>query len=106
MNDASQPSNTNIIPVWGLTPDECEMISTAVQKLEAQGRVTSVKEKRRRTYVCIYDHKGARYTITREQRILHLLDPIGNLVMIGKNIDVILDMLDACLPESILSDAV
>jgi len=99
MDDIPHEAISNVIPVWGLTPDECAKILVQADKLISQGRASGVKEKRLSTYICVFDQQGAPYTITREQRILHLLDPSGNLLMICKNIDGIMDMLDTCLPE-------
>ena len=75
---------SNVIPVWGLTPDECAKILVQADKLISQGRASGVKENRLRTYICVFDKQGAPYTITREQRVLHLLDPSENLLMICK----------------------
>jgi hypothetical protein len=99
MNDDPQEPLSNVIPVWGLTPDECKKIIVFADELISQGRVSGVKEKRLRTYICIYDMDGGPYTIMREQRIMHLQDPVGNLLMIGEKIEIILEMLEACLPE-------
>ena len=99
MNDEPQEPVSNVIPVWGLTPQECQEIIIVADKYITQGRLSGVTEKRRRTYICLYDLEGAPYTIMREQRILHLLDPAGNLLMIGEQIEILLEMLDACLPE-------
>ena len=99
MTDDSNTPITNVIPVWGLTPDECASIISKVDAFIAAGRVSGIKEKPRRTYICIFDNQGAPYTIIREQRILQLLDPGGSLLMIGKNVDAIMEMLDVCLPE-------
>ena len=99
MDDNPQEAISNVIPVWGLTPDECDKILVQADKLISEGRASGVKEKPLRTYICIFDKQGAPYTITRDQRILHLLDPSRSLLMINKNIDGIMDMLDTCLPE-------
>ena len=98
-DNASEAAITNVIPVWGLMPDECTKIINQVDKLMAQGRASGMAEKHTRTYICIYDQQGAPYTITREQEILQLHDPTGGLIVIGKNIDVIIAMLGNCLPE-------
>ena len=86
-----------IVPIWSLMPEEYVKIIPQAQKLIRQGRASDIKEKRYRTYICVYDRFGAPYTIGREQRILHLLGPSGETLAISKNLDVIIDVLNTNL---------
>ncbi len=90
-------ANAPVIPVWGLMPDECLKIIAQAQKFILQGRASDVSEHRRSAYICVFDHRGAPYIVGREQRILHLVGPGGKTIVISKNLDVIIDALDASL---------
>ena len=93
MDDALTHASPEVIPVWGLLPDECVKIIALAQKLIRQGRASDIKEKRHRAYLCVYDRLGAPYTITREQRLLTLLSPSGETIVISKNLEAIIDAL-------------
>ncbi len=97
MTDPLNHANAPVIPVWGLMPDECLKIIAQAQKFILQGRASDVTENRRRAYIRVFDRHGAPYTVCREQRILHLLDPGGETIAISKKLDVIIDALDASL---------
>ena len=90
-------ANAPVIPVWGLMPDECLKIIAQAQKFILQGRASDVIEKHRRAYICVFDHHGTPYTVGREQRILHLVGPDGATITLSKNLDVIINALDANL---------
>ena len=96
-SDALSETADNVIPVWGLMPDEWLKICAQAQKLIRQGRATDITEERLRTYICIYDRHGAPYTVGREKRILHLVGPCGKTIALSKNLDVIIKALDASL---------
>jgi hypothetical protein len=97
MPDALGEIADNVIPIWGLMPDECQKIIAQAQKFIRQGRASDVAEKSRRAYICVFDRHGAPYTIGREQRILHLLGPGGNTIVISKNLDAIIYALNSSL---------
>jgi hypothetical protein len=84
-------------PITRLLPDEWLRIIAQAQKLIRQGRASDVSEKRRGTYLCVYDRHGARYTVGREQRVLHLLGPSGEVIANSENLDVIIDALNSSL---------
>jgi hypothetical protein len=97
MDAALTHAAPEVVPIWSLTPEEYVKIIAQAQKLIRQGRASDIKEKRHRTYICVYDRFGAPYTIGREQRILHLLGPGGETLAISKNLDVIIDALNSSL---------
>jgi hypothetical protein len=82
MPDALGDTADNVIPVWGLMPDEWLKICAQAQKLIRQGRATDISEERRGTYICVHDRHGAPYTVGREQRVL-----------LSKNLEVIINAL-------------
>ena len=90
-------ANAHVIKVWGLLPDECLKIFAQAQKFIRQGRASDVTEKHRRAYICVYDRHGAPYIVGRELRILHLVGPDGETIALSKNLDVIIEALDASL---------
>jgi hypothetical protein len=55
MPDALGDTADNVIPVWGLMPDEWLKICAQAQKLIRQGRATDISEERRGTYICVHD---------------------------------------------------
>ncbi len=97
MANPADHANAPVIKVWGLLPDECLKIIAQAQKFIRQGRASDVTEKHRRAYICVFDIHGAPYTVGREQRILHLVGPDGATIALSKNLDVIIDALDARL---------
>ena len=97
MSDAFGDATKNVIPIWGLMPDECQKIIAQAQKFIRQGRASDVTEKSRRAYICVFDRHGTPYTVGREQRILHLVGPDGATIALSKNLDVIIEALDASL---------
>jgi hypothetical protein len=88
---------SNVFPVWGLMRDECLSIFVFVQELIDQGRASDVSMAPKGTYVCVYDRLGAPYTVGRERRIMHLLGPDGEAVAFSKDLETIIDALDATL---------
>ena len=97
MTDPLNHANAPVIPVWGLMPDECLKIIAQAQKFILQGRASDVSEHRRSAYICVFDRHGTPYTVGREQRILHLVGPSGETIAISKNLDAIINALDASL---------
>ena len=97
MPDALGETADNVIPVWGLMPDEWLKIIAQAQKLIRQGRASDVGEVRHGAYICVYDRHGAPYTVGREQRILRLLGPGGETIAFSKNLNAIIDALDSSL---------
>jgi hypothetical protein len=93
MPDALGDTADNVIPVWGLMPDEWLKICAQAQKLIRQGRATDISEERRGTYICVHDRHRAPYTVGREQRVLHLLGPGGETIALSKNLEVIINAL-------------
>ena len=97
MSDAFGDATKNVIPIWGLMPDECQKIIAQAQKFIRQGWASDVGEVRSGTSICVYNCHGAPYTIGREQRILHLLGPAGDTIVISKNLDAIIYALNSSL---------
>ena len=97
MPDALGEIANNVIPVWGLMPDEWQKIITQAQYLIRQGRASDVNEECHGAYICVYDRHGAPYTVGREQRILHLLGPGGETIAISMNLDAIIDVPNSSL---------
>jgi len=101
MADAPTLSNEyNVIPVWGLLPDECRYIRAQADELISRGIASGLYTKMSRTYICIFDNCGAPYTIAREQRLFRLLDPSGDLITINENLDAIMATLIAYLQKN------
>jgi len=97
MADATSAVTPNVIPVWGLMPDERLQIIVQARKFIGEGRASDVSDQRGCAYISVFDRHGAPYTIGREQRILHLMSPDGATIILSETLDRILDALDAGL---------
>lgn len=97
MADAISAVTPNVIPVWGLTPDERLEIVLNARNFIREGRASDVSDQLGCAYISVFDRHGAPYTIGREERILHLISPDGATIILSETLDRIIDALDASL---------
>ncbi len=97
MTTSSPLVDGNVIPVWGLTRDECEMIRAKALSLISEGRAIGVSQKVDREYMCVFDRNREPYTISRERAVCHLFGPSGAMIARSSSLADIVETLSIYL---------
>ena len=89
-----------VVPVWGLTEQECDTLQAEAYDLMLQGRATGVSIHGEGQYMCIFDSEGEPYSIGRENGVCYLFDCDDEVLARSQRFEIILDALDMILPPT------
>jgi hypothetical protein len=81
------------IPVWGLTPEECDTIHTLAYDLIRQGKATGVSIHNDGQYMCVFDGRGEPYFIGRVDSDCYLFNANETLIAENRRFEIVLDAL-------------
>jgi len=83
----------NVVPVWGLTEQECDAVHEATLPLLQFGQSTGISVHNDGQYMCVFDRRGEPYSIGREEGVCYLADPEEGLVAYSRRFEVVLEAL-------------
>ena len=97
MSVVDQLTETNVVPLDGLTADECEAVHRVAFELFERGRATGVGQRIDGKYVQVFDIDGRAYAIGREKGRCYLFGPDRGLIAQGRQFTLVLEALEASL---------
>lgn len=85
--------NAKVVPVWGLTQQECDAVNAAAFPLIQAGQSTGVSVHNNRQYMCVFDCRGEPYFVGREGGICYLFDVDESLLAQGEAFEIVVNAL-------------
>ena len=92
--------NTKMVPVRGLTEQECEAVHAEACALMYQGRATGVSIHHDGQYMCVFDRCGEWYFIGREEGVCYLFDHNKTIVAQSRRFSDVLEALEVMLSST------
>ncbi len=92
--------NTKVVPVRGLTKQECEAVHAEACALMYQGRATGVSIHNDGQYMCVFDRCGEPYFIGREEGVCYLFDHNETMVAQSRRFGDVLEALEVMLSST------
>ena len=86
-----------VVPVWGLTEQECDAVQADAYDLMLQGWATGVSIHNDGQYMCVFDGNGEPYSIGREEGVCYLTDPNETMVVHNRQFEIVLQALQILL---------
>ena len=86
-----------VVPIWGLTEQECDAVQAAVYDLIIHGYATGVSFHNDRQYMCVFDGNGEPYSIGREKGVCYLADPDETMLVHNRRFEIVLQALEILL---------
>ena len=87
----------NVVPIWGLTEQECAAVQAEAYDLMVQGRATGVSIHNDGEYMCVFDGNGEPYAIGRENGFCYLFDNNEIILTRSPRFEIVLQSLEAAL---------
>jgi hypothetical protein len=87
-------------PVRGLTKHECDILDSEATGLILQGQASGVSVHNDGQYMCVYDSRGERYFIGREEGLCYLFDDEETMLAKSTRFDIVVQALEAILTSS------
>jgi hypothetical protein len=87
----------NVVPVWGLTEQECDAVQAEAYDLMLEGQVTGVSIHNDGQCMCVFDGNGSPYTIGREEGVYYLTNPDENMIAHSRQFENVLQALETLL---------
>lgn len=86
-----------VMPRCALTDSECAAVRSIVHHKGLEGRATGVSRHNDGQFMSVFDRRGARYFVGREEGVCYLFDPDENQLAEGDRFDDVLAALDVAL---------
>jgi hypothetical protein len=83
----------NVVPVWGLTEQECDAVHEAAFPLMHYGQSTGVSVHNDGQYMCVFDRRGEPYSIGREEGVCYLANSEESMVVYSRQFEDVLEAL-------------
>lgn len=87
----------NVIPVWGLTEQECDAVQAEAYDLMLRGRATGVAVHEDDHFMCVFDGNGEPHFIGRDNGVCYLLDSNQMILARSQRFEIVLDALEMML---------
>ena len=86
-----------VVPIWGLTEQECDAVQADAYDLMLQGWVTGVSIHNDGQYMCVFDGNGEPYSIGREEGVCYLANPKKTMLARSRRFENVLQALEILL---------
>ncbi len=90
-----------VIPIWGLTEQECDAVQAEAYDLMLQGRATGISIQNDGRCMCVFDGNGEPYFIGRENGVCYLFDNNEMMLASSQRFEIVLDALEMMLPPTL-----
>lgn len=87
----------NVVPICGLTEEECDAVQAEAYELILQGRATGASIHNDGQYMCVFDGNGEPYFVGREQGVCYLSDHEETMLARSPRFEIVLQSLEAAL---------
>jgi len=92
--------NAMPVPVRGLTKQECDVLGAEAAGLIHEGQATGVSIHNDGQYMCVYDRRGERYFIGREEGMCYLFDDEETMLAKSPRFESVRQALETILTSS------
>ena len=89
-----------VVPIWGLTEQECDVVQAAASDLMLKGHATRVSVHNDRQYMCVLDANGEPYSIGREEGVCYLTNHEETMLVHSRRFEDVLEALIGMLSPS------
>jgi hypothetical protein len=86
-----------VVPIWGLTEQECNAVQAVAYDLILEGHARRVSVHNDRQYMCVLDANGEPYSIGREEGVCYLTDPDETMLTHSRRFEIVLQALQILL---------
>ena len=86
-----------VVPIWGLTDQECDAVQAVAYDLMLRGYSTGIGIHNDSQYMCVFDGNGEPYSIGREEGICYLADPNETMLAHSRQFKNVLQALEILL---------
>ena len=82
-----------VVPIWGLTEQECDAVQAEAYELMPQGWATGVSIHKDGLYMCVLDGNGEPYSIGREKGVCYLTNHEETMLVHSRRFEDVLEAL-------------